>query len=199
MLISFIACVRSGRAYCPVDVSTPVQRISDIAEVIENPLVLAVEQGHCLEGKAKIIERSELNNLVSNANAETNIPVELELDEDDTYYIIFTSGSTGKPKGVEISCGALSRFTDWSAGLGGSVEDKQGARFLNQAPFSFDLSVMDVYTALATGGCIFCLDKNYSFRWLICLQNWARARLNIGYQHLHLQTCVWQTEALMKS
>lgn len=159
MLISFIACVRSGRAYCPVDVSTPVQRISDIAEVIENPLVLAVEQGHCLEGKAKIIERSELNNLVSNANAETNIPVELELDEDDTYYIIFTSGSTGKPKGVEISCGALSRFTDWSAGLGGSVEDKQGARFLNQAPFSFDLSVMDVYTALATGGCIFCLDK----------------------------------------
>ena len=138
MLISFIACVRSGRAYCPVDVSTPVQ-------------------GHCLEGKAKIIERDEINQLVDDANLE--IAEELEVSDEDTYYIIFTSGSTGKPKGVEISCGALSRFTDWSAGLGGSEEDKQGARFLNQAPFSFDLSVMDVYTALATGGCIFCLDK----------------------------------------
>ena len=31
MLISFIACARSGRAYCPVDFSTPVQRVSDIA------------------------------------------------------------------------------------------------------------------------------------------------------------------------
>lgn len=157
MLISFIACVRSGRAYCPVDVSTPVQRVSDIAEAIGNPLVLAVEQGHCLEGKAKIIERDEINQLACDANLE--IAEELEVSDEDTYYIIFTSGSTGKPKGVEISCGALSRFTDWSAGLGGSEEDKQGARFLNQAPFSFDLSVMDVYTALATGGCIFCLDK----------------------------------------
>ncbi|MBF1162562.1 MAG: D-alanine--poly(phosphoribitol) ligase subunit DltA [[Eubacterium] sulci] len=157
MLISFIACVRSGRAYCPVDVSTPVQRVSDIAEAIDKPLVLAVEQDHCLEGKAKIIERDEINQLVDGANLE--IAEELEVSDEDTYYIIFTSGSTGKPKGVEISCGALSRFTDWSAGLGGSEEDKQGARFLNQAPFSFDLSVMDVYTALATGGCIFCLDK----------------------------------------
>ena len=157
MLISFIACVRSGRAYCPVDISTPVQRVSDIAEAIDNPLVLAVEQGHCLEGKAKIIERDEINQLACDANLE--IAEELEVSDEDTYYIIFTSGSTGKPKGVEISCGALSRFTDWSAGLGGSEEDKQGARFLNQAPFSFDLSVMDVYTALATGGCIFCLDK----------------------------------------
>lgn len=157
MLISFIACARSGRAYCPVDVSTPVQRVSDIAEAIDKPLVLAVEQGHCLEGKAKIIERDEINQLACDANLE--IAEELEVSDEDTYYIIFTSGSTGKPKGVEISCGALSRFTDWSAGLGGSEEDKQGARLLNQAPFSFDLSVMDVYTALATGGCIFCLDK----------------------------------------
>ena len=157
MLISFIACARSGGAYCPVDVSTPVQRVSDIAEAIGNPLVLAVEQGHCLEGKAKIIERDEINQLACDVNLE--IAEELEVSDEDTYYIIFTSGSTGKPKGVEISCGALSRFTDWSAGLGGSEEDKQEARFLNQAPFSFDLSVMDVYTALATGGCIFCLDK----------------------------------------
>ena len=92
MLISFIACARSGRAYCPVDVSTPVQRVSDIAEAIDKPLVLAVEQGHCLEGKAKIIERDEINQLVDDANLE--IAEELEVSDEDTYYIIFTSGST---------------------------------------------------------------------------------------------------------
>ena len=57
--------------------------------------------------------------------------------------IIFTSGSTGTPKGVKITADCLNHFLEWSVGLGGPAEEKQGAVFLNQAPFSFDLSVMD--------------------------------------------------------
>ena len=159
MLVSFIACVRTGRAYCPVDISMPQQRVSDIAETIGNPLVLAVESGHGIDD-AIILNREEIEHIVTKSEENSSEPDRsLAVNEDDTYYIIFTSGSTGKPKGVEISCSALSRFTDWAAGLGGSESEKQGARFLNQAPFSFDLSVMDIYTSLATGACIFCLDK----------------------------------------
>ena len=75
----------------------------------------------------------------------------------DIFYIIFTSGSTGMPKGVEITDGNLSRFTDWSEKL--VCRKKDGTCFLNQAPFSFDLSVMDIYTALATGARIVSVDK----------------------------------------
>ncbi len=73
--------------------------------------------------------------------------------------IIFTSGSTGTPKGVKITADCLNHFLEWSVGLGGPAEEKQGAVFLNQAPFSFDLSVMDLYTCLACGGTLWCLEK----------------------------------------
>ena len=66
--------------------------------------------------------------------------------------IIFTSESTGTPKGVKITADCLNHFLEWSVGLGGPAEEKQGAVFLNQAPFSFDL-----YTCLACGG-ILCAD-----------------------------------------
>ena len=79
-------------------------------------------------------------------------------DDRQVFYIIFTSGSTGKPKGVEVTAGNLKNFVEWSAAL---TEEKGGKKlnFLNQAPFSFDLSVMDTYTCLATGGKLACLDK----------------------------------------
>lgn len=82
-----------------------------------------------------------------------------EIEPSDVAYIIFTSGSTGKPKGVEVTRENLGNFLEWMTGVGSSIDDKEGRVFLNQAPYSFDLSVMDTYTALACGGTIASLDK----------------------------------------
>lgn len=82
-----------------------------------------------------------------------------ENEQSDVAYIIFTSGSTGKPKGVEVTRENLGNFLEWMTGVGSSIDDKEGKVFLNQAPYSFDLSVMDTYTALACGGTIASLDK----------------------------------------
>jgi hypothetical protein len=77
---------------------------------------------------------------------------------DDLWYIIFTSGSTGDPKGVMITHGCLESFVSWT------LEEQQfrvGQEvFLNQAPFSFDLSVMDLYSSLATGGTLFSITQD---------------------------------------
>lgn len=80
-------------------------------------------------------------------------------EQSDVAYIIFTSGSTGKPKGVEVTRENLGNFLEWMTGVGSSIDDKEEKIFLNQAPYSFDLSVMDTYTALACGGTIASLDK----------------------------------------
>ena len=80
-------------------------------------------------------------------------------EQSDVAYIIFTSGSTGKPKGVEVTRENLGNFLEWMTGVGSSIDDKEGKVFLNQAPYSFDLSVMDTYTALACGGTIASLEK----------------------------------------
>lgn len=66
---------------------------------------------------------------------------------DEIFYILYTSGSTGFPKGVMVTCENLDSFVGWMAEL----FPKPPAVILNQAAFSFDLSVADFWPALAWG------------------------------------------------
>lgn len=157
MIACFLACVKSGRAYCPVDISMPESRIGDIAKAIENDIILATEpleiSGFRVINARDIEEEIPEKEVISRENA---------VKGDDTFYIIFTSGSTGKPKGVEVSADNLKNFLGWSKGL---IDDTLAGKerngvFINQAPFSFDLSVMDLYNCLISGGTLLCLSKD---------------------------------------
>lgn len=157
MIVCFLACVKSGRAYCPVDVSMPKNRIEDIANAIGNEMILAAEPLE-LEG-FKVVD---VKNIESELPDTESVCREKRVKGGDTFYIIFTSGSTGKPKGVEVSADNLRNFLGWSKEL---IDDALAKRerngvFINQAPFSFDLSVMDLYNCLISGGTLLCLEKN---------------------------------------
>ena len=75
----------------------------------------------------------------------------------DVVYTIFTSGSTGEPKGVQIEYASLIEFAEWMVSLN---KAGQGKEWLNQAPFSFDLSVMAIYPCLTSGGTLNLVDKD---------------------------------------
>lgn len=67
-----------------------------------------------------------------------------------TAYVMFTSGSTGAPKPVPITVGNLENFLGWAAALPGA--SAAGGVCVGAAPYSFDLSVADLYLSLLWGG-----------------------------------------------
>lgn len=139
MLIAFLGAVKSGRPYVPIDLSIPAQRAERIVENSGAALTLTPALvKETLAGPTPDVQPNRVSG-------------------EDPYYIIFTSGSTGEPKGVVITLNCLTAFVLWMNG-----EQKFAAEtetFLNQAPFSFDLSVMDLYLSLVNGGTLFSVTK----------------------------------------
>lgn len=157
MIVTFLACVKAGYPYCPVDISMPAERITDIINDVQPKLVFAL-QAPCFEtADANIICLDEIKALCKQqvSTDSTLNPVA----NDDLFYILFTSGSTGRPKGVKITYSCLNNFLTWTSSIAGRYCSSDPV-FLNQAPFSFDLSVMDLYTSLYTGGTLYILDKD---------------------------------------
>lgn len=157
MLVCFFACIKSGHAYIPVDASTPLDRIKNILEISNTSMILNVCE-----------EEIKFDGVVSIGNASIEaiileyhniLPEETyRVKGEDIHYIIYTSGSTGKPKGVKITSNCLESFINWTAGFQDFFDGKHYT-FMNQAPFSFDLSVMDLYLSLYTGSTLYSIDK----------------------------------------
>jgi D-alanine--poly(phosphoribitol) ligase subunit 1 len=139
MLIAFLGAVKSGRPYVPLDTALPQQRIDKILATSRASLMLTPE------------DISQFS--ASNAPAPAK-----RVQRDDPFYILFTSGSTGEPKGVIITLACLQHFL--ACMIAEQRFTELGETFLNQAPFSFDLSVMDLYCSLVTGGTLFSISRD---------------------------------------
>jgi D-alanine--poly(phosphoribitol) ligase subunit 1 len=133
MLMAFLGSARSGHPYIPLDSASPRQRVEQAIAISQARLVLTPERVRAALAKpTRTLSQHTL------------------LEDDHPYYIMFTSGSTGEPKGVTITQRNLSSFLEW---MHAEHDLESGAEtFLNQAPFNFDLSVMDTYLSLTTGG-----------------------------------------------
>lgn len=73
-------------------------------------------------------------------------------------YIIFTSGSTGKTKGVKITYSNLENFIKWFTNID-ILKNSNSKIILNQAVFSFDLSVADIYYSLSKGATLYAMSR----------------------------------------
>ena len=137
MLAGFLGVVGGGHPYIPLDDSLPAARVANVAAAAKSTLTLTPER---------------IAALPADDGAELT-----PIRPDAAFYIIFTSGSTGEPKGVVITAACLDAFLGW---ILGEHAFREGAEtFLNQAPFSFDLSVMDLYLSLATGGTLYSVTR----------------------------------------
>ncbi|KLU64113.1 D-alanine--poly(phosphoribitol) ligase subunit 1 [Desulfosporosinus acididurans] len=159
MLVFFLACIKAGHPYIPIDKSIPTDRILKIIESSGAELILSPTT---LPQKMKVKSLIYLDNLhlpaifdLAPQNAKPQS--EWQIGIDDVWYIIFTSGSTGEPKGVQITQRSLESFVAWVNR--DYLPEQQKEIFLNQAPFSFDLSVLDLYMSLSNGGTLWSVDQ----------------------------------------
>ena len=158
MVVAILAALRLGRPYVPVDLSAPPARIARMLEAArptdavfaQDPPAALAEELAARDTRTVALDPLAAGLTAGPAPAAGDLPAH---DPDGPAYIVFTSGTTGDPKGVPIPYGALRHFADWLLATHPFVAG--GEVFLNQAPLSFDLSVMDLYGALLTGGTLF--------------------------------------------
>lgn len=149
MKAAFLACSFAGKTYIPIDSSFPKERVNLILKQVLPDLVIGdIESDYPNIGGEKIEE------LINNENYK-NIE-NIYLNENDIYYIIFTSGSTGVPKGVKVTYKNLDSCVKWLKKL----SNVNKSVILNQANFSFDLSVADLYLSLITESEHYILESN---------------------------------------
>src|SRR5262249_46903919 len=73
---------------------------------------------------------------------------ESAVDKDNPAYVIYTSGSAGKPKGVMVSHESISNRILWEKRTQPLDERDE---LLQLASFSFDVSVWEIFSPLASG------------------------------------------------
>ena len=154
MLIGIMGILKSGGAYMAIDPNYPEERIK---------LMIADSQVEILLTQSRLRDKIEFDGEKINLDerglytgnsenlSEANSP-------NDLAYVIYTSGSTGSPKGVMIEHrGVINLLYDMERNY---PLAKDGA-YLLKAPFTFDISITEIFGTLTFGGRLVILKPGY--------------------------------------
>jgi amino acid adenylation domain-containing protein len=156
MLIALWGILKAGGAYVPLDPSYPLERLANMLEDTQVPVILTQEHledklpahwGYvlCLEREWEEIARESEENPANRATSA------------NAAYVIYTSGSTGKPKGVVVPHHGMSNLSEAQKRLFG-VEP--GHHVLQFASLTFDASIFEITMALSAGATLCLGDRN---------------------------------------
>ncbi|MCK2244132.1 MULTISPECIES: amino acid adenylation domain-containing protein [unclassified Crossiella] len=154
LVVAIIALLRAGSVCVPLDLSYPVDRLHFMRADAELELVLghAGEFDRLGELTTVAVEGTLALGAWPDRPARPAQSI-VEPGPADLAYLTYTSGSTGRPKGVRYEHGGLDNVITWQ------VADSvcgPGARTLQFAPVSFDISYLEVLATLCAGGTLVC-------------------------------------------
>ncbi|MEJ7558098.1 MAG: amino acid adenylation domain-containing protein [Pedobacter sp.] len=146
MIIVFIAVLKAGAAYVPVDPEYPQDRINFMLKDIDAKLVIC---NTTLKAKLDIdASIVTIDTSAEQISIESKENLDLKPAYTDLAYVIYTSGSTGQPKGVMIEHKSLLNYVlTFKQYFSVSAADT----VLQQSSISFDTMVEELYPALISG------------------------------------------------
>ena len=142
--LSFLAIMKAGAAFAPLDINWPPARLQGALEAMGHPLVLAGPHG--LGGEtAALVAHTRVR-----AEALALAPdLGIAMDSEAAIYVMHTSGSTGLPKGaLNRHRGVVNRLAFMSRRFGGGEDEV----VLQTTHHCFDSAVWQFFWPLIKGG-----------------------------------------------
>ncbi|MEV6332915.1 AMP-binding protein, partial [Streptomyces sp. NPDC051909] len=131
-VVAFLAVLKAGAAFVPMDPAYPASRLAYLAE-------------DC--GAVVVLDKPLLDAAAGEIAEQPETAPAVQVGGSDLAYVMYTSGSTGQPKGVQVehrSIVDLITGADY-ADLGSD------AQILHCVSPSFDVSNMEIWGALLSG------------------------------------------------
>jgi len=148
MVVGILGLLKAGGVYVPLDPGYPAARLAYMLNDAQVTIFLTQRQ---------LLESIPLEDVTAVCLDQEWERIGRESDEEpgggvkagNLAYVIYTSGSTGRPKGVMVTHQAICNLVEAqkvALGLGPQ------SRVLQFASLSFDASVWEIFSILATGG-----------------------------------------------
>ncbi|MCR5337338.1 MAG: amino acid adenylation domain-containing protein [Lachnospiraceae bacterium] len=182
----FFGTAYAGGFYSLIDPDFPTERIRSILETLQPAVVVSLPEheeklrGAGFEGRVLMAgqlrdgeiaagdapgndgitpghhDPEELTNMAEPVFDHESLSGDTKADL--PLYCNFTSGSTGTPKGVQVGHASVVDFIDTFTELFHITQDDVIG---NQAPFDFDVSVKDIYSAMKVGATLVIIPTAY--------------------------------------
>ncbi len=159
MVAGLLGILKAGGAYVPLDPSYPSHLLASLIADARLRILLTKREAaknvpvpveHLVYLDADWPELSRESEREPNANVRS----------DNLAYVLYTSGSTGSPKGVMVCHASVCNHLFWQESYfpRGDME-----RLLQRTPYTFDLSVWEIFGALTMGGRLVLAEQGREF------------------------------------
>lgn len=152
MMITLLAVLKAGGAYLPIHPAFPEERINFLLKDSGAALLLTCDRLLDVSFAGEHIDLVDIE-----LSTGESSDVERVHTADNLAYVMYTSGTTGLPKGTMIEHRALLHRLNWMQqqyplGVGDAI--------LQKTPFTFDVSLLELFGWCGTGAKICFLEQD---------------------------------------
>lgn len=145
LVTALLAIMRTGAAYLPLDLDSPMERTAFVLEDASPVAIIAEDALHSqfAGSGAALLSLTEAQEAPAEGVAEPDLS-----RPEGIVYVLYTSGSTGRPKGVQVTHRNLTNFL---RAMQLELQPKATDRYLSVTTLIFDIAGLELYLPLTSG------------------------------------------------